>query len=530
MAQYVGSGWSNYCPLNYLNSVISLRRVFAAAIAGAVAALSFAWPVRGFVSDYGAALWCLHFLASMAYVVALRNGGGRCGAAVGYAFHFTLLVVSLSWLEISMAEYGGLPSPLAWLAVFALAGFLAFYGTFGAIAFRLLMRRGAGAFESSVLFAAIWLLTELARGQWFSGFGWASAGYAYIDSPWAGAAAWVGVYGLGAIAMFMASVVAEAVIRKTLWGPLLSVAIGSTAFAALATTDMTQQASDQAAVLLQGNIPQEEKFEAHSGVARALEWYGERLRRIQAPLVMAPETAIPILPQQLPTTFWEQWPDPAVASTIRLVGIPLGNAADGYTNSVIGFTTPQSPLDYRYDKHHLVPFGEFIPPLFKWFVRMMQIPLGDFSRGAINQPSIHVGQERVAPAICFEDLFPEELARRFLDEGNSPTILANFSNLAWFADSTAMYQHLHISRMRSLEFGRPSLRVSNTGITAAVTHRGLISASLPPMTPGVLRVSVQARTGITPFAWWSARWGMLPLWALAVAILVFAYSLKRARV
>src|SRR5439155_14208279 len=138
-----------------------------------------------------------------------------------------------------------------------------------------------------------------------------------------------------------------------------------------------------------------------------------------------------------------------------------------------------------------VPFGEFIPPGFKWFTRMMDIPLGDFNRGALNAPSFVVKGERIAPNICYEDLFGEELAARFADAAHAPTMFANLSNIGWFGDTIAIAQHLEISRMRTLEFQRPMLRATNTGATAVIDHTGRVTASLPRLTQGVLDAQVQ---------------------------------------
>jgi apolipoprotein N-acyltransferase len=164
---------------------------------------------------------------------------------------------------------------------------------------------------------------------------------------------------------------------------------------------------------------------------------------------------------------------------------------------------------------------------------MMNIPLGDFNRGALNAPSFLVGPERVAPNICYEDLFGEELAARFADPANAPTIFANLSNIGWFGDTVAVDQHLNISRMRSLEFERPMLRATNTGATVIVDHRGKVVQSLRPHTRGVLEGTVQGRTGLTPFAAWASRYSLWPLallGALIVAACVAAHAWRaRAR-
>jgi apolipoprotein N-acyltransferase len=275
--------------------------------------------------------------------------------------------------------------------------------------------------------------------------------------------------------------------------------------------------------LLQGNIPQDEKFDSGTGVPVALAWYAEHMQNSRADLVLAPETAIPLLPQDLPAGYWNALNrQVAKGHSALLTGIPLGDFTEGYTNSVI-VLSPDAAQPWRYDKHHLVPFGEFIPPLFKWFTRMMNIPLGDFNRGAIGQPSFEWKGQRIAPNICYEDLFGEELGARFVDPALAPTVFANVSNLGWFGDSTAIDQHLQISRMRALEFQRPFLRATNTGATVIVNHQGHVLAALPRLTQGVLEGVVEGRTGITPYAWWVARFGLWPVWLLSLLVVAAAW-------
>jgi apolipoprotein N-acyltransferase len=207
--------------------------------------------------------------------------------------------------------------------------------------------------------------------------------------------------------------------------------------------------------------------------------------------------------------------------------------ATGYTNSVVAITgaatTDGNWLSYRYDKHHLVPFGEFIPPFFRWFTEMMNIPLGDFSRGALGQPPFHWQGQRLAPNICYEDLFGEELGQRFRDPETAPTIFMNVSNIAWFGDTVAIDQHLQISRMRVLEFQRPFIRATNTGDTAIIDHTGRVLQRLPRLTRGTLVGEVEGRQGITPYAWWVSRWGLWPLWLLGLAVIAVCAMAKRRR-
>jgi apolipoprotein N-acyltransferase len=278
--------------------------------------------------------------------------------------------------------------------------------------------------------------------------------------------------------------------------------------------------------LLQGNIPQDEKFEAGTGVRKALQWYAESMRTAKGALVVAPETAIPLLPQQLPEGYWDALQSLySSRHQAALLGIPLGSYQQGYTNSVVGLRPAQSDV-WQYDKHHLVPFGEFIPPFFKWFTRMMNIPLGDFNRGGLGQASFEWQGQRIAPNICYEDLFGEELGARFVDPARAPTLFANVSNLGWFGDSIAIDQHLNISRMRALEFQRPFVRATNTGSTAIIDHEGHVTAALPRVAEGVLEGEVQGRTGLTPYAWWVSRFGLWPLWIAALGVIAFVWRTK----
>jgi apolipoprotein N-acyltransferase len=149
---------------------------------------------------------------------------------------------------------------------------------------------------------------------------------------------------------------------------------------------------------------------------------------------------------------------------------------------------------------------------------MMQIPLGDFNRGPLAAPSFRVKGERIAPNICYEDLFGEEFAARFTDPALAPTILANLSNIGWFGQTIAVDQHLNISRMRTLELQRPMLRATNTGATAVIDHHGRVIHALAPHIRGVLQGSVQGRDGVTPFAWWAGAAGLWPMLGLALLL------------
>jgi apolipoprotein N-acyltransferase len=370
------------------------------------------------------------------------------------------------------------------------------------------------------------LLAELARTWIFTGFPWLASGYAHVDSPLAMLAPWLGVLGIGMVAAWLAALLSHA-----LRAPHAS-ALALALLAAAAWIGPTSHSRGGAVLnvsLLQSNVPQDEKFVLEQ-LPSTLAWFSDTMRAARGHLVVAPETAIPLLPSQLNEVapgylqaLIEHFGQPGRAA---LIGVPLGDYDRGYSNSVIGLTQAAS-TPYRYDKQHLVPFGEFIPLGFRWFTDLMNIPLGDFMRGARNPPSFAFAGERWAPNICYEDLYGDELALRFADEATAPTVFVNLSNIAWFGDTIALDQHLHISRMRALEFQRPMLRATNTGATAVIDHQGRVVAQLAPLTRGVLDAPVQGRTGLTPYAWWASRLGLWPYLACAALVLLLVRVASR---
>jgi apolipoprotein N-acyltransferase len=495
-----------------------------ALLAGCAQAASIAAPWNGQPQ------WWLQ-IASLALLVWQVQAAPtpRRAALLGGVFALAWLAGSFWWLFISMHTYGGLAAPLAVLAVLALAAFLSLYYAAACGAFRLLALVKSA--RAAIIFVALWLLAELARNSWLTGFPWGAGGYAHVDGPLHVLAPDLGAHGIGAVAAWLAALLVNW--RRPVWRQL------STWFTALALAGLAVWlgfghlcAKDRCVIkargvqttvaLLQGNIPQGEKFDASLGVPEALAWYAEQLQRSSATLVITPETAVPLLPYQLPEGYLEALQRKFTqGEQAALIGIPLGSYEQGYTNSVIGWQ-PRVQATYRYDKHHLVPFGEFIPPLFKWFTQLMNIPLGDFNRGALGQPSFEWAGQRWAPNICYEDLFGEELAANFIDPAKAPTVLVNVSNIGWFGNSIAIDQHLHISRMRALELARPMLRATNTGATVVINRHGEVTHSLARHTRGVLVGQVEGGSAMTPFAYWASRFGLWPLWLFALAIIFIA--------
>ena len=513
-------------------------------IAGCAHALSVAWPFGTALTPVfmqGQPVWWLQLLALALLARQLDLAKTkRQGAWAGWLFATAMQVATWWWLFISLHTYGGLAAPLSVMAIVGLAGFLALYYAVACALFVAIAP--ANKAGRAILFAAIWLLAELARVALFTGFPWGEGGYAQLDGPFADLAKVMGVHGLTFAAAVLAAGVAG-LAAKPNWRHSVVVVL-CTALAAVASlslkvspageskfTSAVQPPADTApftVTLLQGNIAQDQKFQPTGGLPDALNWYGQELLAATTSLVVTPETAIALLPQQLPAGYLDTLlnrflrPAPGSAPTAALIGIPLGNKQQGYTNSAIALKPSISSTIYQYDKHHLVPFGEFVHPLFKWFLSIVNIPLADFNSGGLMQPSLDWQGQRIAPNICYEDLFGEELAATFTDPAAAPTMLVNISNIAWFGNTIAIDQHLNISRMRAIEFERPMVRATNTGATAIIDHTGRVTHLLPRHTRGLLVGEVQGRSGNTPYADWAARFGLWPWWVLIFTIVLIA--------
>ncbi|QDZ26513.1 apolipoprotein N-acyltransferase [Noviherbaspirillum sp. UKPF54] len=493
--------------------------LLAALIAGALNVFAFA--------PFG--LWPLQILGlAFAFRLALAQGSAWRGALVGWAYGFGWLAAGTHWLYISMHRYGGMPGWMAALAVAALALLLSALAAMALGSAAWLKRRwslGAGA-ALLLVFPPLWALAEWTRGWIFTGFPWVSSGYAHSMGPLAGFAPVLGVYGLALIAGIIAGCLALLPAKRL--PVLLAAALCVTGLGLKSVSWTIPHGQPISVRLLQGNVPQEMKF-APEHIEATLALYYDMITTQRADLISTPETAIPLLSSQLPPDYLGKLKEFARTSDSHIaLGIPVMDGPMQYANSMIGLS-PSAAAPYRYDKHHLVPFGEFIPLGARWFVDMMHIPLGDFTRGALLQAPFAVRDQRILPNICYEDLFGEEIAAQLragqAEKIPQATILLNLSNIAWFGDSIALPQHLQISQMRALETGRPMLRATNTGATAVIDARGQIVARLQPFERGILSANVQGYDGLTPYCLYGNTLTVI----LCIALLATAWAMYRSR-
>jgi apolipoprotein N-acyltransferase len=441
----------------------------------------------------------------------------RAAAGLGFVFGMGLFLAGVSWVYVSLHRFGGMPGALAAIATLGFCALLALLPALAGYAQSKL--RCAPAVRAALVIPACWTLAEALRATVLTGFPWLTLGTAVIDTPLAGWSPLGGAYGASLAAALGA-------------GLLWCVALGQARYAAAAAfvaiglcgallrgIEWTAPAgAPLAASVLQGNVPQDAKFDPLR-YERTLETYARLAEGSRARLIVLPETAVPRMLDSV---------DPAYLARLEavakrndgdlLLGVPVRAAPQEYYNAVLSLGKAPRQLYY---KSHLVPFGEFVPPGFGWVVRLLSIPLGDFTRGPVPPRPLQVAGQKVAVNICYEDAYGRELIRQLPEA----TLLVNVSNVAWFGDSLAPAQHLQIARARALETGRMHLAATNTGVTAAIDRDGRVLARLAPFTEGRLDVEVQGYAGATPYV----RFGDWPALALCVLALFGCARLRRSR-
>ncbi len=533
---------------NQIDSAQSLPlwHYLVAAILGAANTLSFAPTPHGG--------WIELVIFTLFFAWLTRTSGWKGAALTGWAFGFGNFVTGVWWLYVSMHDFGGMAAPLAAAAVVLFSMYIAIYPALAGVLWSFCAGRARYEENGSVIpaadeprfvptwhgafaFASAWALGEWLRGLVFTGFPWLSSGYAQVDGPLASYGAIAGVYGVGWVLALVAALLVQGFYTfrhgdtpLAKFAPFIVAIVLVVAGMLLSLVEWTLPANAPLTVrLLQGNVKQEMKFE-QEGVNQSLQLYKKLITEKPADLIVTPETAFPVLAVQVPQdlalalrNFSDTTNSSILFGAIGVTVSPEGRATD-YTNSLFGITPNQKDV-YRYDKHHLVPFGEFVPTGFHWFVALMGIPLGDLGRGPPVQKSFFVHNQPIAVDICYEDIFGEEIARTIREQEAPAGILVNSTNLAWFGDTIALDQHLQMARMRSIETGRPMLRSTNTGTTAVIAANGAVVARLPVYTTGSLDATVQGTSGRTPYV----TSGNMTVILVSLLLLAFGFAFAPGR-
>lgn len=417
----------------------------------------------------------------------------------GFCFAFSMHCVGTSWVFISLNTYGDMPLPLAIICV---AGFIAVLSLFPMLAgwFQARFIHTSIHIRLLLVIPAIWTLFEYVRNHILTGFSWLELGYSQTDS-WLGAlGSVIGIHGVTLAVAILAGCIALIGTDFRRYG-LQSTIAATALFVAgfvIQNIDWGKPHGDHfRADLVQLNVPLTTKW----SIQQRRNLIDKYLNISQAndndsDVVVWPESSIPAFVDQLDSEFHRD---------IKNLGRPLisgflerrhRQGGVEYFNAAVLFD--QQPAIYR--KQHLVPFGEYTPFLwlFGSIAEYFEIPMSEMSAWTGDQKNMIVAGRNVGMGICYEDAFPYDVLRTMPDA----ELLMNISEDAWFGNSFGPHQRLQMARMRSIEVERPMLRVSNTGLSAAIDHKGRLLQVSPQFEEYVLNAEVQPRSGMTPYTNW----------------------------
>lgn len=479
----------------------------ATLVLGGIMTVTFA-PMNG---------WWLGPLALALYCALLNTPRYRGAFWRGWLFGSGMFVSGVSWVYVSMHTYGDMPMFLAALVAALFGMGLALFCALQGLLYRWLVAIHTGLW-AAISFAGLWVLVcEAFRGWVLTGFPWLLIGTAHIDSPLAGYAPLGSVY-----LVSLATALSGALLYCGLKGHAprsqrLAATMGLIAIWVIGAVLPRQWAhpihQPLEVALVQGDLAQETKWEAQGQHQAAVRYAQLTQQAAQADIIIWPETALPMWDTEaLPVM--QRVQNTISPHTVLMSGM-LTFDGKYVHNSMVALTERDAPGGIQaYHKHHLVPFGEYIPfsSMLGPILNIMSIPASNVAAGENTPAPIVLHEATLGIAICYEIIFPELVRER----AQTTDMLVTVSNDTWFGASLGPFQHMQMAQMRALENNRYVLRATNNGLTGVIDAEGHITATIPQFEPGVLIAKAQPMAGLTPYT----RTGNWPTLLLALVMSV----------
>ncbi|WGY46331.1 MULTISPECIES: apolipoprotein N-acyltransferase [unclassified Vibrio] len=501
------------------NTIHRLMRPLAAAFVGALTTLAFA-PYQ---------LWPVAILSPLLLLLLLHKQSVKGAALIGYCWGLGQFGIGINWVHISIDTFGGMPKIASVSLMLLLVGYLAIYPALFAWALnRFFPASGRGRLLLAA--PALWLVSDWLRGWVMTGFPWLWLGYSQIDSPLANYAPLGGVELLTLMVMLSAGALALTLLSKSKTLLLIPAVIFAAGYGLNAArwvkpdTDKTTKVA-----LIQGNIPQARKWLPSERWPTIMKYTDLTRENWDADIIIWPEAAVPAFEFELTSYLHNLDAAARLNHSTIITGILNQTDDKQYYNSVLALgDTPQGEYQYdvsrRFHKHHLLPFGEFVPfeDLLRPLAPFFNLPMSSFTAGDYIQPNIIASGHALTPALCYEIIFNEQVRANTTDDTD---FLLTLSNDAWFGRSIGPLQHMEIARMRALELGKPLIRATNNGVTAVTDYRGQITAQIPQFETGVLRAELVPTRGQTPYH----ALGSWPLYMWTALAMLAGLLLQRRR-
>ncbi|WP_258240133.1 apolipoprotein N-acyltransferase [Pseudidiomarina homiensis] len=464
----------------------------------------------------------LPFLVMPALLWLLQDKKPSDAWRLGYFFGLGWFAAGLSWIYVSIDTFGGL-HPIASVGILLLLfAYLSLFPALALFAWRWLnVRFGAVGYWSLPL---TWLAAEALRGWLLTGFPWLDLGYTQTDTWLASYASWFGGTGLSVILMTIALLTVRTIEQRHWRAPAVIAGLLLLPFVLSQLTAISRTGEHVKIALVQGNISQSIKWDPDQHWPN-LNLYLDLTRTLynDHDVVIWPESAV-TMPEPYTDDILAIMHDEMAKTETGLITGIIDIGGDDYYNSVIALGQDGSfgveeayhhGHSNRFQKHQLLPIGEFVPfgDLLRPLAPLFNLPMSSFSRGAYVQAPLRAKGWDFSTAICYEIAFPQQVWANFTP---GTDFLLTVSNDTWFGRSHGPAQHMQIARMRAIELGRPLIRATNSGITAMTDERGQWLARAEQFQAATLSAQVPIVQGLTPFA----LWGGYGAWLLAILILI----------
>ncbi|MCW9698572.1 apolipoprotein N-acyltransferase [Avibacterium sp. 20-129] len=469
--------------------------------------------------------WGLAYLSLLGLLWVAKTAKKSTALCGAFLWGLSFFSFGVNWLHVSIHQFGGSPLWLSYVLVVLLAAYLALFPTL----FAYFIQRFK--VNNLALYPVLWTFTEFLRGWLFTGFPWLQLGYTQIDSPFSGLAPIFGVQGLTFFVMWVSAVlfslISHLLQKDKKWLMIASQSVLCLIISGLAmwpsSANYVQEKPEKALTitLVQGNIEQNLKWEPHY-LSQTLGIYGRLIAQYlgKTDLIILPEAALPTLENDIQRFLLSLQQATKDTGTQVMIGTIYQDWQKGKLfNSIINLGDPDLPYSEqthnRYNKHHLVPFGEYVPleNLLRPLGSVFNLPMSAFQSGEEVQKPFLAKQRKFTPAICYEIIFGSQVQKNLNVETD---FLLTISNDAWFGNSIGPWQHLQMARMRALEFGKPEIRATNTGITAFINAKGEVIAQAPQFVETTLTQRIAPTVGKTPYA----QLGDMPLYFLCFLLML----------
>lgn len=456
----------------------------------------------------------------------LSNKTAKQSFLIGFFFGIGSLSLGVSWVHISIHTYGHLNSIVSAVITLLFICYLAIFPGLVGLGYQLFKNQyqdcnAKHILANGLLFSSIWCLGEFLRANIMGGFPWLLVGFGQIDTPLRYTLPIIGVYGASFLACFSATLLASGIqaitSQRYRWLiPFIMIMIGPVLLKPINWTSLNSKSVSVG--IIQANLSMRDKWD-ESLFWSLLQKYDNYIKQLlgKTQVIVMPESAIPV-PINYVSDFLDAWDTQAAQHDgAILFGIPKPTSVDdvSYYNTLTTLGTASG----TYLKQHLVPFGEFIPKPFQTISDWLAIPVANLKAGSTHQSLITAHNTKIATLICYELAYPS-LLRQQLPEAQW---IVSISDDGWFGHSLAIHQQLQMAQVLSLQTGRFQVVANNDGLSSVINSNGQIIASLPAFSSGILKSSIQAATGATPWV----LWGDWPILIIALLYLVIMIGLTR---